>query len=439
MTWPGRLDFKRECTARAASIPRLGRVSVTSIVYLAYILPVCARVPSIMAGLARRDVAEAMRRVARAGSWPRLAGIVLDGHAGSARDSCTRASPSETSTSCTTHPWGHRDRRWYSGGHPFQTPLWNEEKRETGGDQDTPSSRQGPRNRQSVYQKYVQPYMQLSRVDKPIGTWLLLWPSWWSICLAAPQGGPVDLATLGMFGSGAFLLRGAGCTVNDMWDRDYDRQVERTKNRPLASGALTQRQALGWLALQLSGGLAILLHLPPTSQVIGVASLPFVVAYPLMKRWTGWPQAFLGLTINWGAMMGWAAVCDAVTWSVVGPLYASGFFWTLIYDTVYAHQDKTDDIKVGVKSTALTFGNRTKTYLTGFAVANILSMTAAGVMAGCHGPFYGGVAAAAAHLAWQVRTVDLDKPQDCMDKFKSNWWYGFAIWSGIVADKMFWV
>jgi 4-hydroxybenzoate polyprenyltransferase len=239
-----------------------------------------------------------------------------------------------------------------------------------------------------------------------------------------------------MFGAGAVLLRGAGCTVNDMWDRDFDRQVERTKSRPLASGALTQGQALGWLAIQLSAGLGILLQMPPTSQVIGAASLPFVGAYPLMKRVTGYPQAFLGLTINWGAIMGWAAVHDSLNWGVVGPLYASGFFWTLLYDTIYAHQDKKDDMKVGIKSTAVTFGERTKVWLSGFGIANVACLSVAGVMADCHLPFFAGVTAAAAHLIWQVGSVDLHDADDCMAKFKSNAWYGAAVGAGIVADRL---
>jgi 4-hydroxybenzoate polyprenyltransferase len=281
----------------------------------------------------------------------------------------------------------------------------------------------------------LQPYMMLSRMDKPIGTWLLAWPSFWSISIAAPPGGPLDISTLALFGMGAFLLRGAGCTINDMWDRDFDKMVERTKSRPLAAGTITQWHALGWLGIQLSAGLAILLQLHPYSQLIGVASLPFVATYPLMKRVTGWPQAFLGLTINWGAIMGWAAVHDSLDWNVVGPLYMSGFFWTLLYDTIYAHQDKTDDVKAGVKSTALTFGKKTKSYLTAFAVANIACVTTSGIMAGCQDPFFVGVAAAAGQLAWQISTVDLDNPKECGKKFKSNWWYGFFIFSGIVSDK----
>lgn len=381
-----------------------------------------------------------IRRAMLAGSWPRLSACLFEGLL--ATDDAVG----------TTHHTARQ--RFYSGGHPFQTPLWGgEEDKTTSKTVDREGKRvRGPSNpkatptegdrvgqTKALFQTFftrIRPYMLLSRVDKPIGTWLLLWPSWWSICLAAPAGGPLDLMTLGMFGAGALLLRGAGCTVNDMWDRDFDRQVKRTKTRPLASGELTQWQALGWLALQLSAGLGILLQLPQTAQWIGAASLPFVAAYPLMKRITGYPQAFLGLTINWGAIMGWAAVHDGLDWSVVGPLYASGFFWTLLYDTVYAHQDKKDDARIGIKSTALTFGKRTKVWLAGFGAANVACLSAAGAMAGCHAPFYAGLAAASMHLAWQVGTVDLDNAGDCMAKFKSNVWYGAAVGAGIVADRL---
>ena len=406
-----------------------------------------------MASLVVRNE-QSIRRALWVDSWPRLSVYLFDELRGG-----------------TDRAGGLRPCRWYAGGHPFQSPFKSDKDKSSQSksdgkakdanhgaqdagmrgdrtiERDVPSTSPlvsrassspgfaASSGSASLYQRHIQPFMQLSRVDKPIGTWLLLWPSWWSICLATPAGLP-DVATVGMFGAGAVLLRGAGCTVNDMWDRDFDRAVERTKMRPLASGALTQGQALGWLAFQLSTGLGILLQLPPTSQLIGVASLPFVVAYPLMKRFWGWPQAFLGITINWGAMMGWAAVHDSVDWTVVGPLYASGFFWTLIYDTIYAHQDKKDDVKVGVKSTALTFGNRTKSYLIGFGAANIACLASAGAMAGCHLPYYAGVAAAAAHLGWQVGTVDLDDADDCMAKFRSNFWYGLVVCAGIVTDRL---
>ncbi|KAI8101266.1 hypothetical protein M9435_001374 [Picochlorum sp. BPE23] len=320
---------------------------------------------------------------------------------------------------------GQRDMRW-----PILLEQVSQTKRHYG----TQSS--GSTGLVEDFRRYITPYMQLSRIEKPIGTWLLAWPCFWSIGLAAPHGGPIDVYTLGLFGMGAILLRGSGCTVNDMWDSDFDKKVERTASRPLAAGTVTHGQALAWLGLQLSAGLGILLQLNETSQLLGVASLPFVIAYPLMKRITGWPQAFLGLTINWGAFMGWAAVHGSCSWDIVGPLYASGVFWTLVYDTIYAHQDTRDDVKAGVKSTALTFGERTKPMLWGFAACNIASMAAAGVMAECHGPFFIGMTAAAAQLAWQIQTVNLTNPEDCARKFKSNWWYGCSIFAGIVADKL---
>lgn len=282
----------------------------------------------------------------------------------------------------------------------------------------------------------LRPYLELSRVEKPIGTWLLAWPCFWSIALAAPHGGPLDIKHLALFGAGAVLLRGAGCTINDMWDQELDKKVFRTKNRPLAAGLVTQKQAMAWLGLQLSGGLGVLLQLNHFSQILGAASLGLVVTYPLMKRITGWPQAFLGLTFNWGALLGWAAVHGSCQWDVVLPLYASGVAWTLIYDTIYAHQDKQDDLNVGIKSTALTFGSRTKEYLWLFSVMNVLGLSTAGIMSGASFPFYAGVAAAGTHLGWQIKTVNLDEPKDCGDKFRSNWWYGVFVFMGILSDKL---
>ena len=282
-----------------------------------------------------------------------------------------------------------------------------------------------------------QPYARLSRADKPAGSWLLAWPCFWSIALAAPPGGPLDLHTLALFGAGAVLLRGAGCTVNDLWDQDLDGQVARTASRPLPSGAVTTTQAVAWLAAQLAAGLGILLQLNPYSQALGASSLALVAAYPGMKRITGWPQAFLGLTMNWGALMGWAAVHGSCDWSVVLPLYLGGACWTLVYDTIYAHQDKADDVAAGIRSTALTFGAHNRRYLAAFAALNVGCMAAAGHAAGCGAPFLAGLAVAGAQLGWQVASVDLDDPADCAAKFVSNWWYGAALCGGIVADRLF--
>lgn len=182
----------------------------------------------------------------------------------------------------------------------------------------------------------AQPYARLARMDRPIGTLLLLWPCWWSAALAAQAHELPDPKLLALFGVGAFIMRGAGCTINDMWDADFDRRVTRTRNRPLASGELTHAQAWGFLSVQLMGGLAVLLYLPHTFYCfqLGAASLPLVATYPLMKRYTNWPQLVLGMTFNWGAFMGWAATYGSLEWTVVGPLYASGVAWTLVYDTL---------------------------------------------------------------------------------------------------------
>lgn len=228
------------------------------------------------------------------------------------------------------------------------------------------------------------------RLDKPIGTWLLLWPGVWSITLAAPPGAAPDFYMWGLFGLGAVLLRGAGCTINDFWDRDLDRRVARTRTRPLASGEVSPRAGIAFLCAQLTAGLGILLQLNSYTQLLGVASLVPVAVYPLMKRVTDWPQAFLGLTINWGALMGYAAVAGHVDWNVCLPLYLAGASWTLSYDTIYAHQDKADDRNVGVRSTALLFGERTKPITGAFAGAMIGLLALSGHEAGLSPSFYYG-------------------------------------------------
>ncbi|KAG6713641.1 hypothetical protein I3842_05G163500 [Carya illinoinensis] len=230
--------------------------------------------------------------------------------------------------------------------------------------------------------KQARPYARLARLDKPIGTWLLAWPCMWSITLATSPGQLPDFKMLTLFGCGALLLRGAGCTINDLLDRDIDIMVERTKLRPIASGLLSPFQGLCFLGFQLLLGLEILLQLDNYSRILGASSLLLVFSYPLMKRFTFWPQAYLGLTFNWGALLGWAAIKGSLEPAIVFPLYISGVFWTLVYDTIYAHQDKEDDLKVGVKSTALRFGDLTKEWITGFGIACISSLTLSGFNAG---------------------------------------------------------
>lgn len=282
----------------------------------------------------------------------------------------------------------------------------------------------------------VQPYLRLMRLDKPIGTWLLYLPCTWSIGLAADPGCLPDLRMLTLFGVGALLMRGAGCTINDMWDKDFDKKVSRTATRPIASGDITRFQALVFLGGQLSLALGVLLSLNYYSIALGAASLSLVVTYPLMKRITYWPQFILGLTFNWGALLGWSAVKGSCDWSVCLPLYVSGVMWTLIYDTIYAHQDKDDDLKVGVKSTALRFQENTKLWLSGFTGAMLSGLLLAGVNADQTAPYYCAVSAVALHLAHQIYSVDINRPEDCWKKFASNRNLGLLLLLGIVAGNL---
>ncbi|XP_028270113.1 4-hydroxybenzoate polyprenyltransferase, mitochondrial [Parambassis ranga] len=282
----------------------------------------------------------------------------------------------------------------------------------------------------------VQPYLRLMRLDKPIGTWLLYLPCTWSIALAADPGCLPDLGMLTLFGTGALLMRGAGCTINDMWDKDFDKKVSRTASRPIASGQISRMQALVFLGGQLSLALGILLCLNYYSIVLGAASLSLVVIYPLMKRITYWPQFVLGLTFNWGALLGWSAVKGSCDWSVCLPLYISGVMWTLIYDTIYAHQDKEDDIKVGVKSTALRFQEHTKPWLCGFTVAMMSGLVVAGINSGQTFPYYAVLGTVATHLAHQIYTLDINKPENCWKEFVSNRNLGLLLFLGIVAGNL---
>ncbi|XP_072243600.1 4-hydroxybenzoate polyprenyltransferase, mitochondrial [Leuresthes tenuis] len=282
----------------------------------------------------------------------------------------------------------------------------------------------------------IQPYLRLMRLDKPIGTWLLYLPCTWSIALAAEPGYLPDLGMLALFGTGALLMRGAGCTINDMWDKDFDKQVARTASRPIASGEVSRMQALVFLGGQLSLALGVLLCLNYYSIALGASSLALVITYPLMKRITYWPQLALGLTFNWGALLGWSAIKGSCDWSVCLPLYFSGVMWTLIYDTIYAHQDKEDDIKVGVKSTALKFQEQTKPWLSGFTVAMMSGLVVAGVNAGQTLPYYAALTTVAIHLAHQIYKVDINKAEDCWREFISNRNLGLLLFLGIVAGNL---
>eukprot|EP00002_Diphylleia_rotans_P041042 TRINITY_DN9884_c0_g1_i1.p1 TRINITY_DN9884_c0_g1~~TRINITY_DN9884_c0_g1_i1.p1 ORF type:complete len:381 (+),score=75.34 TRINITY_DN9884_c0_g1_i1:75-1217(+) len=281
----------------------------------------------------------------------------------------------------------------------------------------------------------TRPYLKLARLDKPIGTWLLLWPCLWSTAIATPIGQMPDFYLMGLFSIGAVVMRGAGCVINDLWDKDIDKQVERTAMRPLASGELSRKQAVAFLASQLSIGLAVLTQLNLYTIILGASSLGLVVVYPAMKRITHWPQAVLGLTFNWGALVGWAAVHGSLDLATVLPMYLAGVAWTIHYDTIYAHQDKVDDVKVGVRSTALLFADKTKSWVSGFSAVAIAGLALSGFEASLAWPYYASLAAAASHLAWQIQSVDLNNRQDCMAKFVSNRDFGAIVFAGILAAK----
>eukprot|EP00946_MAST-07B_sp_MAST-7B-sp1_P000122 g122.t1 len=253
--------------------------------------------------------------------------------------------------------------------------------------------------------------------------------------LAAPAGSLPDIGLCALFGVGAFVMRGAGCTINDMWDRRFDAQVARTLNRPLASGRISMFNALLFLGAQLSCGLAVLMQLNTYSIVLGAASLGLVVTYPLAKRFTDFPQAVLGLTFNWGALLGWSAVHGSCEWSIVLPLYASGVAWTLVYDTLYAHQDKIDDRRLGLRSTALFFGE-SRSALYGFAGVSTTALLVCGASAGLSWPFYCGAVGAGMHMVWQIYSADFDDRKNLNQRFVSNNYVGAMIMSGIFIDAI---
>ncbi|XP_018051380.1 PREDICTED: 4-hydroxybenzoate polyprenyltransferase, mitochondrial [Atta colombica] len=282
----------------------------------------------------------------------------------------------------------------------------------------------------------VQPYMKLMRIDKPTGSWLLFWPCGWSIALAAPASSLPDLYMLALFGIGAFIMRGAGCTINDMWDQDIDKMAERTKDRPLVIGQITPKQSLIFLVGQLSLGLLILLQLNWYSVFLGASSLGLVIMYPLMKRITYWPQLILGMTFNWGALLGWSAIHGSCNWLICLPLYVAGICWTILYDTIYAHQDRIDDIRIGVKSTAIKFGENTKFYLSGFGIVMIASLITSGILTTQTWPYYTALGLIAAHINNQIYTLNINNPTDCMKKFVSNQNLGMILFIGIVLGNL---
>lgn len=276
------------------------------------------------------------------------------------------------------------------------------------------------------------PYLRLMRADRPIGTWLLLLPCWQGLGLAAMADAPrwADLWIFLACGIGAFVMRGAGCALNDIADRDFDGRVERTKLRPIPSGAISAPQAALFMGALCLIGLVILLTLDKAAIWLGVISLIPVAVYPFMKRVTWWPQFFLGIAFNWGALLAWAAHAGGLGLAPV-LLYLGGICWTLGYDTIYAHQDKEDDALIGVKSTARLFGAETRRWMIGFYAGAVILAGAAGVAAGGGWPFWIGLFAYAAHLFWQIRSLRIDDPAHCLKLFRSNREAGLILMAGI--------
>lgn len=275
----------------------------------------------------------------------------------------------------------------------------------------------------------TRPYLRLSRADRPIGTWLLLIPCWWGIALAATAGTPrlEDLWLILGCAIGAFLMRGAGCTWNDITDRKFDAAVARTRSRPIPSGQVTVKQALVWLVAQTAISALILFSFNGATIVVGIVSLLPVLVYPFAKRFTWWPQAFLGIAFNWGVLVGWTAHAGSLSAAPV-LLWLAGLVWTLFYDTIYAHQDKEDDVLIGVKSTARLFADRTGQWLAGFLILTVALFEVA-VLAALLPAGVGGAAlvlallapiALGAHLLWQLRGLDIDDPDVCLRLFRSN-------------------
>jgi 4-hydroxybenzoate polyprenyltransferase len=283
----------------------------------------------------------------------------------------------------------------------------------------------------------VRPYARMARFDRPIGTWLLLFPGWWSVAMASDiEAAPwTFLWLMVLFGIGAMAMRGAGCTFNDITDHEFDAKVARTANRPIPSGQVSVKQAVAWMIALSLVGCAVLLQFNPFAILVGIASLLLVAIYPFMKRITYWPQFFLGLAFNWGALLGWAAVRGEIEAPAL-ILYVAGIFWTLGYDTIYAHQDKEDDVLIGVKSSALALGETTRSWLCIFYAASTALTAWAGYVAGLAWPFYAALAAGAAQLAWQAARIALDDPHDCLAKFKSNRLYGWLLLGGIIAGQL---
>jgi 4-hydroxybenzoate polyprenyltransferase len=285
--------------------------------------------------------------------------------------------------------------------------------------------------------QWSRPYLRLSRLDRPIGSWLLLMPCWWSTALAAGIVGDVGRLPLilVLFLVGAFVMRGAGCTWNDITDRDLDAMVERTRSRPIPAGQVSVPQAAAFLVVQALIGLAVLLQFNRFAIATGIASLLIVAVYPFMKRITWWPQIVLGLAFSWGALMGFAVTLGRIDATAL-LLYAGSIAWVIGYDTIYAHQDAEDDALIGIKSTALLFGARTRAALMVFYALAVVLIAAALTLAGARWPAAIGLAAFATHLVWQIKRLEIGDPASCLHLFKSNRDAGLLLFAGLLADAV---
>jgi 4-hydroxybenzoate polyprenyltransferase len=283
----------------------------------------------------------------------------------------------------------------------------------------------------------ARPYLRLARADRPIGSWLLLLPCWWSVALAADAAHPALPGPwrLVLFAVGAVAMRGAGCTWNDLVDRDLDARVERTRSRPIPSGAVSARAAAAFMLFQALVGLAVLLQFNGFAVATGIASLAIVCVYPFLKRITFWPQIGLGLAFSWGALMGWAAAFGRLDPPAL-LLYAGSIAWVIGYDTIYAHQDREDDALIGIKSTARLFAETTRPALAGFYALAVVLIGLSGLSAGAGAGFAAGLVGFALHLAWQVRRLDIADPDNCLALFKSNRDAGLILFAGIVIDSI---
>ena len=281
----------------------------------------------------------------------------------------------------------------------------------------------------NILPKWAHPYAYLSRIDRPVGIWLLLIPSIWSILLACKGFAGIGLQEITiiiLFALGSITMRSAGCIINDLWDKEFDKKVERTASRPLASGEITTKQAIKFLIILLLISLAILLQFNKTTIILGMCSIILVIIYPLMKRWTWWPQIFLGLTFNFGALMGYSAVTGEISISSI-LLYIAGILWTMGYDTIYAFMDKKDDEIIGIRSTARLLDVNAKPWIAAFYSVTISALILTGILSGANFIFFIIILAGAIHMIWQLTYWKIDNSYKSLKIFKSNRDFGIII------------